>query len=90
MRKRRIVLKSLKWLAFLLVLGMIIAGFATKIFHFLHLQSVGFDMISISPISVGLGFLASVMALGLVFIERAAYKHPLTHPEQLFVLIIGI
>lgn len=90
MRKIRITTKVLKWMAFLVVIVMFLSSIISKIFHFLHLQDVGFDMISISPISVGLGFLASVMALGLVFIERAVYKHPLTHPEQLFVLIIGV
>ena len=90
MQNIRITTKALKWIAFLVVIIMFLSSIISKLFHFLHLQDVGFNMISISPISVGLGFLASVMALGLVYIERAVYKHPITHPEQLFVLVIGI
>lgn len=86
----RIATRTLKWVAFAIVIFLFIATFMTKIFHYIHLQSVEFNTISISPVSVALGLLASVSLLILAVIEKVVYKLKFTHPEQLIVLSGGI
>ena len=88
--KLKIPLRIVKWIAVALVIISFMTSMSSKFFQMIHLRKIGFNMISISPISVGLGLFGSIVALLLVFIDRVVYKHKIrTSPFQLLALLGG-
>jgi len=89
--KRKIALRTFKWLMFLSLVLTFIASNSSKIFQIIHLKENGFNMISYSPISIILGFVSSIALLFAVFIDRVAFNHRIrTSPLQLIALAGGI
>lgn len=89
-KKLKIPLRIVKWTAFVLIILSAIASMVSKTFQILHLRSIGFNMVSYSPVSIGLGLFSSMVVLLLVFVDRAVYKHKIKNsPFQVIALLGG-
>jgi flagellar biosynthesis protein FlhB len=89
-KRLKVPIRVIKWFAFLLVIASFLSSQVAKLFHIAHLQKVGFDMASISPISLVLGLFSSVVLILLVFVDWIILpKYKLKDPLQWLLLLGG-